>query len=255
MAGSPLEIDTSVEQNAQKIAPWLGGYFEVGGIMAFNLDRDARRGKTYAYPFIVTGDENTKVALTFKGMFEGSVTRHYNSLNWRASGMRAYIIASTFAAYAPSRKEFMEALTNWANSDLEERVQIAKEMKGYNRFEAASVENYESLTSNPDFLAGVIDNRGTILLTEGRTKLYPRLDVNSSNRPLLDNLVRHYGGRIIVADQAGDSRMILGRTTKLTRDSIYWRPTSASAIEIFDLIMPHLKFKGDRVREVLSLGT
>ena len=202
------------------------GYFEAGGSLGFSTHRFSKKGKTYiyAYPFIQTTDQDHSVALTFKEMFGGTASSHiHDSLQWRADRMRAYVIASAFTTFAPSRREFMDALSSWINADAEERIQIAEQIKGRDRVGTVTESIYDPLVIKPEFLAGAIDSRGTILSQQNSEKKqrYARLNVNSSNRPLLDRMRQYYGGYIAVTARAEDEQLILGHTSQMKRDKVY----------------------------------
>jgi hypothetical protein len=243
------EIDADIERKAIESAAWLGGYFEAGGTLSFTVvSRKTRHGRSNdGYPFLTVSENDESIIKWFKERFGGKTHQAGQSAAWEVTKTKAYIIASSFADFAPSRKEAMAALSNWINSEGEERVQIARAMKGYDRLADAKKQEYLPLVRKSDFLAGVIDSRGTLLpirSNEGAGKAsYDYLRVNTVNRPLLDALKEEYGGHIVTALHAGSNWVNPKGLTGIShRDTYYWGLPYSKTGELIDFMKPHLKF-------------
>ncbi|MBU1322698.1 hypothetical protein KKE48_04615 [Patescibacteria group bacterium] len=205
--------------------PWLGGLFEVGGFLGFVMRFSRRKGTYYekAYPIMTIGenhlDKLNKLHRLLGGNFH-SREQGNNSIVWYLQGIQAVWLAQHMEQYAPSRQETVLAFSNWENAEsMEERVEIARLAREQEEAEVLTFKDYLPLVKNPGFFAGVLDSRGTIPAFTGD---YPRLQVKSTNRPLLEALQFVYGGSCEQYLDKGEVRVIKGVECVLKKDSFRW---------------------------------
>src|SRR5258708_18534643 len=97
-------------------------------------------------------------------------------------------------------------------------------MKGFNRFlEPGQISDYLPLIQNPAFLAGVIDNRGTIMRGKGKNSVYPVIKVYSRNKPLLLALENKYKGMFWIDSEKGTEIAAGVKTFTTQADSYAWK--------------------------------
>lgn len=228
------EDDTTISSR------WFAGAYEAGGVIAFSIQR-RKNGHVSAYPYMAFREPNEPFITLLQDEYGGAKMHVGNSWEWRLSGYKAAEIVVDMEPYTVSRREMILAMRNWLESDTAERVQIAQEMKGHNRYQDGSVEDYGRLVADPIFVAGVLDNRGTIYPSTDKEYAYPRVEVRSKNRNLLDALKGLYGGLIDTVVETGTVRVVAGRNVETKRDSFAWTTTNIKARELIALISSHLK--------------
>ncbi len=204
---------------------WLGGLFEVGGSLGFVMGFSGRKGKYYekAYPIVTIGENRQDKLNKLLGILGGnfhSREQGNNSIVWYLQGIRAVWLAQHMEQYALSHQEMITAFSNWENAEtMEEKANIARLVRVQKETVVLTFNNYLPLVRKPEFLAGVLDNRGTIPAFTGD---YPRLQVKSTNRPLLEALQFVYGGSCEQYLDQGEVRVIKGVECVLKKDSFRW---------------------------------
>lgn len=194
--------DDEIEQRGA----WLGGLFEVGG--SLGLFTNYLRRRTYqSFPFISLADSYEGVIDKLVQRFGGKKYQHGpGKWQWIARGTkgRVLLLANAMMPFAPSRTEMIIGIQNWEQADLEERVQIAKDLKGYDRVKTLQVDTYDDLVKRPAFVAGVFDGRAAPYSMRHRDEVVPegfwvseQVNIYSENRPLLEALRTDYGGAVI----------------------------------------------------------
>lgn len=220
---------------------WLAGALEAGGTIGFAIQRS--RGYTYGVPFIALHEPNESFVGLLKTEFGGSNRPQRNSWEWRLSGPKVAELAAAMEPYVVSRKEMVMAMQNWMQADTADRVQIAKDMKGYDRYQDGSQEEYEALVKDPLFVAGVLDNRGSIYSSSENGYATPRIDVYSKNQPLLSALKERYGGKVYVKTEAGIIITIMQRAFEVKKDSYVWTISHARARALIESVLDHLRIR------------
>lgn len=109
-------------------------------------------------------------------------------------------------------------------------------MKGHDRFQYGSIEEYQKLVEDPAFLAGILDYRGTVNSDRGRE----RVAVRSKHRNLLLALKARYGGSVRIDTKAG-VRVIIGERTFETKNDDYVWHLSGGSKELIQAVLPYLK--------------
>lgn len=233
----PLEERQEIDPTAS--ARWFAGALEPGGTLAFGIQR-RKTGHVAAYPFIEFRESNEQFIDLMQAEYEGSRMRIGNSLSWRLNGYKAAEIAADLEPYAVSRREMVVAVQNWLQADTPERVEIAESMKGRDRLQDVSKEDYGRIVGDAIFMAGVIDNKGTIYPNSDGEHTTARIEVRSRNRPLLDAIQERFGGSITIVTEAGTPVGIMPNyVTK--RDSYAWSAASAEARQLIGFTQRNLK--------------
>lgn len=220
---------------------WLAGALEAGGTIGIGISRD-KRGYVYANPLVALNDTNEAFIASLQHEYGGSHKLHGNSWHWRLSGHKAAEIVAATEPYVVSRIEMALAMKSWLQADAEERIKIAKEMIGFDRYQQEfSAEDYHSQIEDPLFVAGILDNRGLIFPHTNKGHIYLNIDVQTVNEDLLDALQKRYGGSIRLRAAAGSKSNISDRTYEIKRNSYEWHLTGVSARELIQLILPFLR--------------
>ncbi|MEN8253191.1 MAG: hypothetical protein ABFQ62_02320 [Patescibacteria group bacterium] len=152
--------------NKSELAYWTAGIFEVAGSAFY---RKSAAGKKATIPhkyypvFSVYDDSNRiKKLQTYLG---GNIQS--NKKDWRATNAPALEIAEMISDIAPLRKIIAQSFLYWAELDTVEKylyvsrllATVSKQTE-ISKAEVA-VKDYESLVTEPAFMAGVIDARGS----------------------------------------------------------------------------------------------
>lgn len=240
-----IGITSEFQEIVQPTSPrWFGGALEAGAVIAFGIQRrltGPKTGHVAAYPFIAFREPNETFIDLLKSEYGGSKMKVGDSWEWRLSGYRAAEIIASMEPYVVSRREVVLAARNWLESETAERVRIAEDMKGYDRYQEGSVEDYEELVEDPIFVAGVVDNRGKIFPFKDEKYTNARVDVYSKNKNLLDALQEQYGGQVYTVVEVGDEGVLRGRAFKTKRASYLWTIVFAGARDLIQSVADHLK--------------
>jgi hypothetical protein len=231
-----VRIDIESKEIPQSQAAWLGGVFEARGGIGFNID--SRKGEIVnSYPYLQVNSTNSGFIDSFQQRFGGEVKILNNSYNWRLRKRYEVVnLISSMKPFIPSRQEAVLAVENWlATDDLEERIGIAQDMKGYPKHEKDQNIDYTNLLQNPYFLAGIIDV-GSIR----RTPKSPTISVISTNIPLINGLETKFGGILKQISVAGDVFYREGRTATAHSDSYEWRITNRKARSVISQVRAYL---------------
>lgn len=233
---------------------WLGGIFEACGAMYFEIREQTRWGRThvYAYPFIKLSDNDELRVQKFQNLVGGKIDRSRNNTHqWWMIGEKAVALAQEMAPFSPSRHEIIMAFENWYHAEIEERIEIAREISESETDNNLTKDDYRLLVSSPPFLAGVLDARASFYMNEtfnvGSDKsygwVYPRMHVNTTNVPLVEALQERYGGNIEVATHRGETRRILGQIFPVRHDSVRWNIGHETYNEITAMAGPYIQLR------------
>lgn len=233
---------------------WLGGIFEAGGAMYFEIMEQTRLGRThiYAYPFIKLSDNDEMRVKKFQNLVGGKINRSgINTHQWWMMGEKAVALAQEMAPFSPSRSEIITAFENWEQAEIEERIEIAREVSESETENNLTKNDYRLLVCSAPFLAGVLDARASFYMNEtfnpGSDKSYgwvfPRMHLNTTNVPLVEALQERYGGNIGVVQRIGETRNILGQTFIVRRDSVRWNIGHETYNDITALAGPYIKLR------------
>lgn len=207
---------------------WLGGVFEAGGSMYFNI-KTLDRGKEciFSLPTISFSDNNYQKVSMFQQLVGGAIYAKSSSKSHELRITReiAVEIACRMEQYSPRRKDAISAFKLWKEADDKpEKFQIANDFRAKTP-EYPPPNAYVDLVKMPEFVGGIIDSRG---LTYPHFDIYPggetdhayyELTINTSNRPLLEALQREYGGRIHVQLRTGQTKKVGGRPFTVAKDT------------------------------------
>ncbi len=227
------------ERDENVMSRWLAGALEVGGTMAFAIQR-SKKGYVRAYPFISFSDSNQQFIQYLKITLRGGSIPPSRPWGWRLSGYKAAHLISSMEPHAVSRHEMVLAVQNWLNSETAERVQTAEEMKGYDRSKDTSVESYSKLVQDPAFVAGAIDNRGSIYPVHDKHYVVLCVSIYSKNHSLLLALKEFFGGSLRISSHEGEEKKIRDRDIKTKKNSYMWRVDASTARKVIGFTLPYL---------------
>lgn len=237
------------DSQLEQYAPWLGGFFEIGGSMG--ISRGVKKslsssGEILLYPqmtpFIKFIEKDKARVATFKNLFGGSIYPYHNSWLLLIRNERAVLLTSIMSPYAPSRLPFTRAILGWDHHSLEEKEQIAKNTKGYHKNVHLTEDDYNDLVRNPKFLAGLIDNRGI-----PNDHDYPNLSVPSRNRPLLDSLYGIFRGHIEIDRRLENESKFFNIPADRLNGTVSWQLGKAETKKIFAATRPYHLLQSEKV--------
>lgn len=235
---------------------WLGAGLEVGGAIFFDIS-DVKSGEktlTYAYPLVTIGHNDIKKAKILQDAFGGFVTKRSdkNSWYWTIKGANAAKLLSDLKPSTPSRQEVIEVMESWSQAgSREERLGIAHEFQPEQMKKPVTPERYEKLLEDPNFVAGVIENRGSVYQHEryfadkGVGNVTSGLEIHSTNKELLLAFSRKFGGKLYVVKSAGEVQNIKGDQVTLQNDSVVLKLGQDDMSKIIPIVQPYLLFVWD----------
>lgn len=224
---------------------WLGGVFEAGGSLYFDI-QTKKRGKPFIYssPNLSFSDNNHQKVSLFKQMVGGGqVYTKRGSSELRIGGRfvdLAVEIAHQMAPYAPMRQKDIAAFELWGEiDDKSEKLLVALESRKIERV-YPSIDEYAELVKMPEFMAGVIDARG---LTYPKNQLLVDADrisyglkISDQNKPLLDAIEGEYGGSVQLELAQGQEK----QGVIIARDTYVLYIVSAEADPLVESARPYL---------------
>lgn len=227
---------------------WFGGMIEVAGWIGFTTEQ--RIGKyghyTYTYPRIEICDNDLNRLNRLQAIVGGTVRA---PSRWHIGGNAAVSLAEIIKLYTPSKLEVIFAFINWGQADsTEKRTEIVKSLSSILQSQP-TIEDYRSLVTRPNFVAGVIDGRGIFSMVENPSRdrtygwIYPRMTVTSTNRPLFEALEQTYGGDVVAVIKVGDIRQIFGRIFAAKNDSLNWIVGMNDLSQLMSLVGPYLRLR------------
>lgn len=261
MARKAEDTERKLVEPIHQQAAWFGGAFEIGGSPHFFIQRQNGKDR-YSYPRIALHDSEFSSVRRLKDQFTGVVGKdNKDSWRWSVAGGVAVLIVQSMERFAPSRSEYIHAVSNWADANsLDERVEIAKDMRGHHRLLNFDPVAYEELVTNLQFVAGVIDNsaRPYFPPTPKETKIpdyQGRIYINiyDSNKPLLCALSNEYGGDVFLFKDAGSEFNFRGRASVLQNDTYQWRIASADSRKLVTRVRPYLVWRKDEIDRFLKM--
>src|SRR3989338_4528493 len=256
MVTERVQMTENKEMPSEAFRLWIGGFFDIGGMMTFApyITKTDKAVYTYVHPILQVGDNNSTHIKRFHELvgLRGRVIPVKNSLIWRAEINAAReIIDMMDEDYSPSRRSFFDALDLIDSAEeVEEKIAIMRLYQEEPRFQEQLDERpYARPVTNLDFMAGAIDNR----CIEGirKTKWGPRPDllILTKNYHLLLALSRHLGvaeprvlapsGKVKDIDgslfiQKESTAVLQLRHTAILRDYLLQ-------------IQPHLRLRGEEI--------
>lgn len=225
---------------------WFAGALEAGGGLYLTIRKTRKRHNVYTYscPEVAFHEPKEEFVDALQAEYGGYKMRHGNSWSWRKAGYEVAELMAEAGPYVVSRTEMVTALENWLQADTSERVQIAEQMKGYDRFGDGSVEDYAELVRHPEFVAGVIDNRGSITNVNNQENGEPSLlAITTQNKPLLEAIKRQFnlGRQVRVVSEAGRITKFAGQEVTIKKTSWGLRFSEGSAKKVEEFTQPYLK--------------
>lgn len=243
---------TNREQDAEEYdkrihahAKWLAGFFDVGGTLSF--------GGTH--PQAQLGDNSEERLKKFKKIIGGSMSppspskENSEAWHWSLHGGKVLVVADAIRPYALSRDEFLDLASIWENLSTEEKIAWADDFVQEDRDmkrQVKDVQRYTSLIEDPEFLAGVLDNRGYFfLLTRSAQKrtIERAITVHSLNKALIESLKSRYGGTISLETE------IMGRKV---RPSYTWEVRRDKARAVYKKVKSSLQLRDDEAKEAFE---
>lgn len=248
---------TKQKEHIQPISyEWLAGMFEVGGAMYFTVSYSTQKGVQYphAYPVMQIGERDIDKLTKFKSLVGGNFKKgnsNSSPMYWYLQGVKAVPLAEGMAPFAPSRQEIILAYLLWEDAEsMDEKIEIAQNSRQEKSPLNLQVSDYTSLVKNPDFVAGVIDMRGSFYTNEAFNNTatedvygwsFPRLSISTTNRLLLEAMQQEYGGSIEEVILKGTKQKRGRIEFTAAQDSLRWRTGHEGHDKIIQLVNQRLK--------------
>ena len=227
---------------------WLGGAFEVGGGIHYDIRRKTKTSKQYPSLCLQLTDSEPIISDKLYEIFSGYTRINYvdgNSFRWILTGHKAVPVATSMALFTPSRREMIDLIEEVEQvKAIDGKINAIKQFRGSHLEGRNPVtpEDYLDLLENPEWVAGAIDLRGVIDSNRG-----PRLRVHTSNVPLIDAFVEIFDGERKIWTEAGTEVEILNRNYTLKRDRAAWELRGSAVKDFCAYVTPYLlrgKVKG-----------
>lgn len=165
----------------------------------------------------------------------------------RVRGHQAVAMAHSIRDVAPSRTSMISAFITWLQAQFtEDRVELAKQVAGRRPLDSVQPGAYTSLSSDPNFVSGVLDSRGRIVALEKPDRnrnsywISHKVKVNSVNGELLAALQKTHGGQLIQIASQGEAIVIRGKKSTLVHDVFEWILGSHDSQRLIDWAKPKL---------------
>ncbi len=220
---------------------WLAGALEASGNVSFRIRTVKAKGHEYlyCYPLIELCDRRWEYLSRIRHSFDGSIFRSSTSKTneWRLCGYKAAEVLISMRPYLRMRAEMAYAAENWLSAgELEERILIAEEVNRSDPYAGVVSESYIFLLEQPEFMAGVLDNKGIIVrrVRVGRADA-TRVLLGGRNDRLLGAIYNKYGGSWYVIPN-DEPVTIYGRSFVPKNDSSLLALTSKGSKSILEFV-------------------
>jgi hypothetical protein len=234
------------DANLEQYGPWLGGLFEVGGSVGFSTFLQ-KNNSFCSLPNMSFADNHQPAVQRLANFLGGKVYVKGKRWEWTVQGKRGRVplIAEMMQNYSPRRREVLLGIHNWVQAEADERVQIARDLKGYNGVKNISSDEYDDLIKIPKFVAGLFDSRAITHFYGYSRKKYPeRIDhteftlISSSTKLLLDKLQQEYGGTVFTKI---DPKSVSHQGDKVRNNGSFgWQLGNNDLINLLPTIQSHL---------------
>jgi hypothetical protein len=250
---SKLELYVPHEKEPKANPAWLGGFFDIGGSAWINRQVAPRVHSQYvSYLFGLNYSENDKqIVDSLSKYLGGNVYERtgVHSFDWRLFGKKALVLGTLMEDYSPSRQwaiDIMQSIN--ASTDAEEKEEFYRQYRK-REGKAENTDIYKDLVNNPQFLAGVLDARARI---SDYSYSGPRLELYSSNRPLISAIEQKYKGSMIVLDKAGTTEMVKDVEYPVKKDRFEWQARTHTIEELYRDTEKFLVLRKKEFRDILS---
>lgn len=215
---------------------WLGGAFEVGGGIYYSIhERD-----NAVVSHIEISDSSPTVLEKLHRELGGSFRPRSKSKSfvWIVSGHEASHVAISMNPFAPSRRGIIDIIEELGrNKNPKERVAMVRRFREEEVADSTKAEDYSELVRIPEFVAGVIDVRGAVYSSPVVPRHPPQLRVHTTNKPLVEALIREFGGEMTLDSSKGS--IVAGRyVTK--KDGLHWALGMEKTAGLYQFIKQHL---------------
>lgn len=217
------------ERLIQGNAMWAAGLLSIGG--GIDIDPVIEDNIQRAIPRISFPDNDYKKAHRLLELFGGRIYEHSkytgSEYNWTwtlEARDEAWLMIDAVLPHMPSHTRYLEPGKAWSQMTDLERYKKATKIKTQLTTLSAPIppEAYAILANNPQFVAGVIDGRASLITGHEQEPQIPTLEVYSSNKSLLQALYGRRGGNFeekILRYNGGDrSRSVWSLPYKVAKD-------------------------------------
>lgn len=189
--------------NSNVTSAWFAGAIEIGAIIGIESSQYTdKRGffRTKTQPYIEIHSTSAQMLDRLHSVYGGMRKPRF----WNKGGQVAADIVASTENFTVARQEHVLAMKNWLDAEsIEEKVDIAADLKETEWQKKGDTAKYKSLLENPAFTAGVLDSRGYVALRPSKNFHTLYIQVTSKNKALLDALESSFGGKVRITEEAG----------------------------------------------------
>lgn len=187
----------------QQTAAWFAGVLEVGATSGIGVAQYTNKGghlRIQTLPYLEIHSTYPPMLDKLQMIYGGMKKPKF----WCKSGKVAAEIISETYDFTVARQDHALAMINWLNAETaEEEIKIAHDIENRGWQQRGTQEAYQSLISNPAFVAGVLDSRASLYSTPASHHQTLKVQVSSKNVALLSELKSNFGGYVRITEPAG----------------------------------------------------
>lgn len=233
----PVEGVHAPEYEPDSKFEWAGGFFEAGGHISLQTKPSFSKEFRLSYPIATVNESHTLYADRIYAELGGTTYWTGNTWRWKLTSSDDTVdFVQKISRFSPSlNQRILPSVLNWRETDdFDERVQIAQNLNGYNRFSDLHPEDYTDLFKSKIWLAGVVDNR---LRPSNYKRNSNNFRINSRNKPVLDLLHAQYESNDVDAVCVGKNNTHF--------PSYELRFTRKGTKDLLDTVGKHLRVRRD----------
>jgi hypothetical protein len=225
---------------------WLGGAFSVGGSIYFSIVRKSAT-RNSAIPRMEISESDPTFPRKLSEELGGTFRPRPNikTFTWTLSYHRASHVAISMSLFVPSRQRVISQLKEFERiTNPRERVNLVREFRKEEPIQSHSTEDYIRLLDIPEFVAGIIDARGIVYSFRNSTS-QSELRVQTTDDPLIDALIRKFGGtRYLAIPKGSKFTSFTGKNYISRKDNQCWMLGMKGTAELYQYVKPHLLGNG-----------
>lgn len=223
---------------------WGAGLLSIGG--SLDIEPIIEDTLSTAVAHVSFPDNDYRKVRRLLELMGGKIYSHSKgseySWTWRLETPdNPWSLITAVLSYMPTHNNYLGFGNTWNQMTDLERYKAARRAQIKATTQRITILDYQNLVTMPQIAASVIDGRGSLFAGYENEPNIPTMEVNSSNRPLMEALHGYYGGELAQRTP-----------TRPGHELLAWRMNYSNAKSLYEIVRPHLLLRAERAAEVFE---